>query len=47
MLTADKECKPSENSATENPEIDDAIDQAVATLHGIKPVIGAHTYKSS
>ena len=37
MLTADKECKPSENSATEDPEIDDAIDQAVATLHGIKP----------
>ena len=37
MLTASQESKPSENVTTENPEIGDAIDQSVATLHGIKP----------
>ena len=34
MLTADKECKPSQDAVL---GIKDTVDQAIATLHGIKP----------
>ena len=37
MLTADQECKPSEDAISDNPKIEDTVDQAIATLHGIKP----------
>ena len=37
MLTANQECKPSGDAISENPEIENAVDQAIATLHGIKP----------
>ena len=39
MLTADKEteCKSSDSYISESPEIEAAVNQATATLHGIKP----------
>ena len=37
MLTADKECKPSVDSISENPEMENAVEQAITTLYGIKP----------
>ena len=39
MLTADRkmECKSSDSYVSESPEIKAAVNQATATLHGIKP----------
>ena len=39
MLTADKEteCKSSDSYISESPDIEVAVNQATATLHGIKP----------
>ena len=37
MLTADKGSEPSVDAIPENSGIEDAVEQAIATLHGIKP----------